>query len=104
MSNFQNPYQKIAWLERRLNALDSLVRKWISPSGLVNGGNTGTTTVGVLDLHSHSGDGDGGKITYLRFVEGAAPATPPSGHVHLYAKSDGRMYSKDDAGTESGPL
>lgn len=33
--------------------------------------------------------------------EGAAPATPSSGQVKLYAKSDGLLYSKDDAGTET---
>lgn len=36
----------------------------------------------------------------LRFDEVAAPSTPPSGEVHLYAKSDGLLYWKDDAGTE----
>ena len=30
----------------------------------------------------------------------SAPATPPSGKVRLYAKSDGRFYLKDDAGSE----
>jgi hypothetical protein len=33
--------------------------------------------------------------------EGAAPATPSSGEVKLYAKTDGLLYSKDDAGTET---
>lgn len=33
--------------------------------------------------------------------EGAAPATPSSGQVKLYAKTDGLLYSKDDAGTET---
>lgn len=102
MSNFQTPYSKIAWLERRLNAVESLLRKFISPNGIVSGGTT--ATVGVLEIHGHAGDGDGGIISALRFVEGAAPGTPPSGHVVLYAKTDGRMYSKDDAGVESGPL
>ena len=35
------------------------------------------------------------------YTEGSAPATPPSGKVVLYAKADGLLYSKDDAGTES---
>ena len=104
MSNFQTPYSKIAWLEARLKALESKVSKWITPNGIVSGGTTGVTTTGVLTSHSHKGAGDGGLVTYIRFVEGAAPATPPSGHVHLYAKTDGRLYSKDDAGVESGPL
>jgi hypothetical protein len=34
--------------------------------------------------------------------EEAAPSTPATGKVAFYAKIDGRFYSKDDAGTESG--
>jgi hypothetical protein len=34
-------------------------------------------------------------------AEGAAPATPSSGQVKIYAKSDGLAYSKDDAGAET---
>jgi hypothetical protein len=36
----------------------------------------------------------------IRLDEVAAPSTPPSGEVHVYAKSDGLLYWKDDAGTE----
>lgn len=32
--------------------------------------------------------------------QGGAPATPPTGFVQVYAKADGRLYAKDDAGTE----
>lgn len=35
------------------------------------------------------------------YDEGAAPSTPPAGEVVTYAKADGLMYSKDDAGTET---
>jgi hypothetical protein len=35
------------------------------------------------------------------FEEGAAPATPAAGEVVIYAKADGLMYSKDDAGVET---
>lgn len=42
--------------------------------------------------------GDQSGVTYL---EGSAPATPASGKVITYAKADGLMYSKDDAGTET---
>lgn len=35
------------------------------------------------------------------FPEGSAPATPASSTVVIYAKSDGLLYSKDDAGTET---
>ena len=33
--------------------------------------------------------------------EQAAPDTPPTNKVAIYAKTDGLMYSKDDAGTET---
>lgn len=41
-------------------------------------------------------------IPYLEFAEAAAPGTPASGIVRIYAKSDGSLYQKDDAGTETG--
>ncbi len=34
--------------------------------------------------------------------EGAAPATPATGKVAIYVKTDGLPYTKDDAGTENG--
>ncbi len=37
----------------------------------------------------------------IPFQEASAPATPASTKVVIYAKSDGLMYSKDDAGTET---
>lgn len=37
----------------------------------------------------------------IPFQEAAAPSTPASTKVVIYAKSDGLMYSKDDAGTET---
>ncbi len=39
--------------------------------------------------------------TRLDFTEGAAPATPAASAVRLYAKADGLIYSKDDAGVET---
>lgn len=40
---------------------------------------------------------------FPRFLisEGGSTATPAAGRVTLYAKADGLLYSKDDAGTES---
>jgi hypothetical protein len=35
------------------------------------------------------------------YKEIAAPGTPSTGYVSVYAKSDGKIYSKDDAGTET---
>lgn len=37
---------------------------------------------------------------HLRLAEVAAPSTPATGSAILYVKSDGRVYYKDDAGTE----
>lgn len=37
----------------------------------------------------------------LILAEGAAPSTPPANQVKLYAKADGLLYSKDDAGVET---
>jgi hypothetical protein len=37
----------------------------------------------------------------LNYATGSAPATPSSGNVVTYAKADGLMYSKDDAGVET---
>ena len=37
----------------------------------------------------------------LLFAEGAAPGTPAAGQVRIYAKADGLLYSKDDAGVET---
>lgn len=63
MSNFQQPGQKIAWLERRLNALESMVRKVISPNGITSSGTSGgAATVGVLEVHTHLGTGEGGTL------------------------------------------
>jgi hypothetical protein len=37
----------------------------------------------------------------LILTEGAAPSTPTTGKVEIYAKTDGKVYAKDDAGTET---
>jgi hypothetical protein len=37
----------------------------------------------------------------LLLSEAAAPSTPATGKVYVYAKTDGRVYAKDDAGTET---
>jgi hypothetical protein len=41
------------------------------------------------------------EATKIPFVEAAAPATPAATRVVVYAKADGLMYSKDDAGAET---
>lgn len=53
-------------------------------------------------VETSGGLADQGTATYLDFSEAAAPGTPASGKVRLYAKTDGSLYQKDDAGTETG--
>ncbi|GAH09409.1 unnamed protein product, partial [marine sediment metagenome] len=40
-------------------------------------------------------------MSRVTFKEQAAPDTPASGYVVIYAKADGLLYFKDDAGVES---
>lgn len=40
-------------------------------------------------------------MSNIRLSEAAAPSTPASGKVIIYAKTDGLVYGKDDAGTET---
>ena len=39
--------------------------------------------------------------SYLEIAEQSAPSTPSSGYARLYAKTDGKPYWLDDAGTET---
>src|SRR3972149_4366324 len=41
------------------------------------------------------------KVTQFGLIEGAAAATPPSGIIAIYAKTDNLLYWKDDTGAES---
>lgn len=56
------------------------------------------TTTGKLIQNSAVSIDDDGAITV---PEIAAPATPSAGKVVIYVKSDGKLYIKDDAGTET---
>lgn len=56
------------------------------------------TTTGKLIQDSAITLDDTGAITV---PEMAPPSTPASGKVSVYAKSDGKLYIKDDAGTET---
>lgn len=40
-------------------------------------------------------------MTRILIKENTASDTPPTGYVAIYAKSDGRLYTKSDAGVES---
>lgn len=80
---------------------------WATPSGTGIGGTTGATDNAILRA-----DGTGGSTAQASSItvddngavtvpEIAAPSTPASGKVAVYAKSDGKLYIKDDAGTET---
>lgn len=56
------------------------------------------TTTGKLIQNSAITADDDGAITV---PEIAAPATPSAGKVVIYVKSDGKLYIKDDTGTET---
>ena len=61
-------------------------------------------TAGTVTLPYTAGIADHGGFTYLDATEGAAPGTPSASTVRIYAKADGRIYSKDDGGVEYGPF
>ena len=63
----------------------------------------GTTPAGELGGTWASPTVDPGHAagTYHEFDEMAAPGTPAAAKVRVYAKADGKMYRKDDAGTEA---
>ena len=68
---------------------------------------TETTQTAAGAAHDHASAGDGGVLTgdrhdsFGEYDEIAAPGTPSAARVRIYAKSDGKMYRKDDAGTEA---
>jgi hypothetical protein len=63
---------------------------------------------GVETLVSGGAGGGGlsnqGLATYLDFDGAAAPADPTGDHGRIYAKTDGRIYSRDAGGVEYGPF
>ncbi len=64
----------------------------------------GATAWTSLAYQGSTGLADHGVFTYLDATGAAAPGTPASGKARIYAKTDGRIYSKNDAGTEFGPF
>jgi hypothetical protein len=59
-------------------------------------------TVGTTLTTTNSVIIEGGGV--LQLAERGTPSTPGSGYLRLYAKTDGRLYYKNDGGTEYGPL
>src|SRR3972149_6214057 len=64
---------------------------------------TETTQTAAGAAHDHASAGDGGVLTgdrhhsFGEYDEIAAPSTPSAARGRIYAKSDGKMYRKDDA-------
>lgn len=71
------------------------------------GGGPDGITGDVLQLDSSGaqdfwdGEGKPVRMSFLELTEASAPATPDSGYGRLYVKTDGDLYYKDDAGTET---
>jgi hypothetical protein len=66
---------------------------------------TGAGTSGTwADAGAGGGIADEGTFTYLDAVGAAAPGNPAAGNARIYAKTDGRIYSRDNGGTEYGPF
>jgi hypothetical protein len=65
-------------------------------------GFTGSADNGVYSLAAVPEGGDARTLLgqWADIAEDAAPATPETGYARVYAKTDGKVYSKDDAGTE----
>ena len=42
-----------------------------------------------------------GAFSKLELIESTSPSSPASGNEYLYFKSDGKLYKKNSAGTES---
>ncbi len=65
-------------------------------------GGTGSGELLTLDGTSHATDG-GIRLAagnYLEIPEISAPATPSSGFLRIYTKTDGKVYGLNDGGTE----
>jgi hypothetical protein len=84
-----------AWLNRTLAQLKTAL-------GLDNVDNTSDATknAATVTLTNKTLTADK-HDSYSDYAEIASPATPPSATVRVYAKSDGLIYIKDDAGVET---
>ena len=66
-------------------------------SGIGTLATSGVVTVGTTPSTAPKIDPSG----FVEIPEISAPSTPSSGFLRLYAKSDGKAYQKNDAGTET---
>jgi len=81
------------WKAAATAALDNLASVAINTSLI-------SDTDSTDDLGSTSKFWRNGYIDTLYISEQSAPSTPASGSAVVYAKTDGKVYSKDDAGNE----
>lgn len=81
------------WVAEATTALDNLASVAINTSLI-------SDTDSTDDLGSTSKFWRNGYIDTLYISEQSAPSTPASGSAVVYAKTDGKVYSKDDAGNE----
>jgi hypothetical protein len=81
------------------HAAADLTSGTIATARLGSGTADGTTFLRGDQTYATPSGAGGGALE--DFDEGAAPATPAGGKVRLYAKTDGLLYSKDDAGAET---
>lgn len=88
-------YKKVLQLDNATEwILTAITPTWVRVSGAETGANSDITSM----------DGLTGALqfpTMIDFPEAVAPGTPAANNVRLYAKADGKLYIKDDAGTET---
>lgn len=101
--SFENPYVIDLWAESARLAHEATGG---ANTALSNLASVAINTSLVSDTDSTDNLGStsvywaNGYIDTVYVSEQSAPSTPASGKVVVYAKTDGKLYAKDDAGTE----
>jgi hypothetical protein len=79
-------------LSAKAVASPNVTTEWVTLTSTAHDHTTADGS-GVLSGDEHDSFGE--------YAEIATPSTPAAAKVRIYAKADGRMYRKDDAGTEA---
>ena len=92
--------------ETNLTEIDNLETNTFSSTGAVIHNETTGKQGGTTDEYYHLTSDEHTAVDnlpdFLQVEEqGATPATPASGFMRIYAKTDGKLYTVDDAGTET---